>query len=899
MPEINVKHRFENLPVNVPETATIADVKNEIFRLYQIPVSQQRLILAGRVLENHETIARVKVVANTGLHLSLESPRAAATPSSTSSSATAASGTIPLVEFQVDPNCATTLNNKRLFWIVHHVPQKEDFSNLQFESNFFQIDGLKYEPNNLNSVLQAFKARYRKNKENFERTQKLEKTCLALIAVPNLNYVESSASDLYQGNVKTFSHPRLDPHGDMISVTPIFAFDSSTYTIAVNPSFRNAVKEGGTLETHYKLLNSTIEQNRESFLPQNEEKKYEYIYAQKKDGGFTPEIVREIKDNCGSTLTDLQISEIMQTVKFVFGELIKSLTTQEKRKITETALWKTICNDTLSAEEADAISEVTITAANSNEEATKYARLLRGYESGNLQFAAEVKKFYLACMEHFANYLTSQNTATLPVAPKPSTGTTTTTTTTSGTTTTNGTTTTTTTPISNAGNSSNNNSSYNNSSYNNSSNNNSSNNNSSNSTGTLTQAQAQAQAQIQAQAHQAQIQAQAHQAQAQAYMQALQQQLSYYSTLSYYHLMSMMAGYQQTATSNAAANPNTANTLLTNNRTTNVSPTVSSSTANAAPTVNSSTANAAPTVSSSTANAAPTVNSSTANTVSNAPPAGSKRPRENDQGDTQRPFAVVQPSLFVNYVQNASNSSANNSSAPTNSLANIAANTTVNDEPETKFLFIDHGGVLDGSYVPRTETISPADLIIDNNNDPEYINVLKNGVAIINNLNSLVNDYDYQIAFHSKNQEANQDAILMKLQTACTNKGFQFPPIHSMAVYDPSKYRNVSSNNPTIEERNGIKRVCWGTKSIVNQRMVEDGKDKVRRALEKALNIPSTQRKFHAVFDDGPSILEVAKEEGYQTFVINETQPLDQALKKVIDAERAARQRKRARIATQ
>lgn len=174
----------------------------------------------------------------------------------------------------------------------------------------------------------------------------------------------------------------------------------------------------------------------------------------------------------------------------------------------------------------------------------------------------------------------------------------------------------------------------------------------------------------------------------------------------------------------------------------------------------------------------------------------------------------------------------------------------------------DHGGVLDGEIVLESGSVSSSDLVLE-----EYdwggFQVLRNGIAIIEILNTLVKSYGYEIVFHSKNLEKDQMKILEQLQTACKDKQLNFPNIRAMAVFDQSLYGTKTSNDPetTTTSIQNIQMAGWGADDL-------DGKASVRRALEKLLEIKTDERKNHIVFDDGEPNVSTPRGEGYQAFLI-------------------------------
>lgn len=177
-----------------------------------------------------------------------------------------------------------------------------------------------------------------------------------------------------------------------------------------------------------------------------------------------------------------------------------------------------------------------------------------------------------------------------------------------------------------------------------------------------------------------------------------------------------------------------------------------------------------------------------------------------------------------------------------------------------KFLMFDHGGVLDGDFVASKTTIAKNDLVLMEHKEGGF-QVLKNGVAIVNAMNNLVQYHGYEVVFHSKNREEDQFILLKQLQEACKKIGLKFPAVKAMAVYDSSSYKNISSSSAIMTISQGIIVAGWAADDL-------DGKASVRRALERVLDIGKKDYGQHVVFDDVDSIIEEAKKEGYQAFSI-------------------------------
>lgn len=170
-----------------------------------------------------------------------------------------------------------------------------------------------------------------------------------------------------------------------------------------------------------------------------------------------------------------------------------------------------------------------------------------------------------------------------------------------------------------------------------------------------------------------------------------------------------------------------------------------------------------------------------------------------------------------------------------------------------KYLLFDHAGVLN-------QTLNSLGQINE---------------SIVNKLNTLVNDYEYQILFHSSNSLAGQLGLLEKLKSACAENNITFPPIVGMAVRDLLNYPNVSSDHPEISTyKEGLKIAAFGIK--------KEGKACIREALCVMLDIPEADRKQSIVFDDDIAYILQAQKEGYQVKYVGEGVSFEDALDQVL-----------------
>ena len=74
-----------------------------------------------------------------------------------------------------------------------------------------------------------------------------------------------------------------------------------------------------------------------------------------------------------------------------------------------------------------------------------------------------------------------------------------------------------------------------------------------------------------------------------------------------------------------------------------------------------------------------------------------------------------------------------------------------------KYLMLDHGGVLDDRIV-SADQVTDQDIVLGQL-DENTIRILKNGVQIVNTLNELVSQHNYQIVYHSSNGARDQLSI--------------------------------------------------------------------------------------------------------------------------------------------
>ena len=196
-----------------------------------------------------------------------------------------------------------------------------------------------------------------------------------------------------------------------------------------------------------------------------------------------------------------------------------------------------------------------------------------------------------------------------------------------------------------------------------------------------------------------------------------------------------------------------------------------------------------------------------------------------------------------------------------------------------KYLMLDHGGVLDGDATRDPPT--DKDLLIGVI-QPGLYQILRNGVQIVKDLNTLVNEYNYGIVFHSKNKEDKQVKLLQDVRKACAKLNLTFPKVLAMAVRDAKEYKGITPENAVY------RRSSYEDIPIFGYDKETDGKTCVRTAISKHLNISKAQRRLHYAFDDGPLVISKAKEEGWSAYLIGNSEdgkPLDVAIAQILKRE--------------
>eukprot|EP01129_Flabellula_baltica_P000843 TRINITY_DN10785_c0_g1_i1.p1 TRINITY_DN10785_c0_g1~~TRINITY_DN10785_c0_g1_i1.p1 ORF type:complete len:218 (-),score=35.73 TRINITY_DN10785_c0_g1_i1:57-650(-) len=182
------------------------------------------------------------------------------------------------------------------------------------------------------------------------------------------------------------------------------------------------------------------------------------------------------------------------------------------------------------------------------------------------------------------------------------------------------------------------------------------------------------------------------------------------------------------------------------------------------------------------------------------------------------------------------------------------------------YLFFDNGGVLDGDITEVSNVTSDDCVIGPVLGLDGFVQSIQHGHSIIALLSKISEQNSVCIGFHSKNREGDQLALLHLLNAE------GFPACQIMAVYDPELYPGVESTSPCVEVReNGV---------IVSGYGIElDGKQCVRNALAY---VTGCEKDKTYIFDDGPSVIAQAREEGYHTRRIGDV-TLYEAVKDIHD----------------
>ena len=210
----------------------------------------------------------------------------------------------------------------------------------------------------------------------------------------------------------------------------------------------------------------------------------------------------------------------------------------------------------------------------------------------------------------------------------------------------------------------------------------------------------------------------------------------------------------------------------------------------------------------------------------------------------------------------------NKNETPPLPLKNTAYNYPDFSHPEEKrYLFLDHGGVLDGEIVLNREEITEKDLLLSKEEESKY-KVLKNGVQIIEILNKLINHHNFEVYFHANNQEEEQLKMINILQKACEQKGLEFPKIPALFVCDEQAFPNTPSDNPEVhdKEEHGIK--------IVGYSKNEEHKKCLRKTYAYYRGIKLSAKKYHCILDSKIDVIREARAEGWHALLVDKNNSL-------------------------
>lgn len=184
-------------------------------------------------------------------------------------------------------------------------------------------------------------------------------------------------------------------------------------------------------------------------------------------------------------------------------------------------------------------------------------------------------------------------------------------------------------------------------------------------------------------------------------------------------------------------------------------------------------------------------------------------------------------------------------------------------QKSSKYLLIDRGGVLEGIPKANAKKIEENDIVfLYGDSKTEY--VLKNGLLIAQNLNTLIKTFGYEIIVYAKSQVDNMLGLLRSLKQACEQRGTPWPRVYAAAVRDDKKFGGVTPENPVVN-KNSEHDIL-----IIGYSTERPGKSCVRAAISQSLGISKEHRKDNFVLDDGPSIIKAAAQEGWTAYEIND-----------------------------
>ena len=194
-----------------------------------------------------------------------------------------------------------------------------------------------------------------------------------------------------------------------------------------------------------------------------------------------------------------------------------------------------------------------------------------------------------------------------------------------------------------------------------------------------------------------------------------------------------------------------------------------------------------------------------------------------------------------------------------------------------KYLLLDLHSILEFQI---SLNVNQSDLTLGKKN--REFNILKNGKLIVDLLNELVNEHDYQILFHSQITFEQKIQILNTLKLATQDADLTFPPVHMTRCVN-IEHSDLNDLNPHM-----INKQCneVHVHDIVSGSSPSYSKQVLRRGLEKLLHIDESSRQNHIVFDGEELEVKIALTEGYQAYKVDKRQTLYHCLKDVLEFEK-------------
>lgn len=234
-----------------------------------------------------------------------------------------------------------------------------------------------------------------------------------------------------------------------------------------------------------------------------------------------------------------------------------------------------------------------------------------------------------------------------------------------------------------------------------------------------------------------------------------------------------------------------------------------------------------------------------------------------------------------------------------------------------KYLFLDHSDTL----TTTMKKVKSSDLFLKEQGGKNYelaYDLLPNGKQIVQDLDLLVNQHGYRLAFCSANNEEFQLGVLQSLREASKKAGLNFPPIYAMVVHDPKNYKETTSDSPIIEVEPPSKDPKESKDYLEYQQRYQSRmesnsgypirtatygiKEKAKTCSRKALiRLLETTPQQCIVFDDDypaedlkkgtTSIIAQAKSEGYEAYKViyqydgNHPEPLSKHISAILKRE--------------